>query len=591
MLASAGPLAAAMAGMKRALLQAAEATAAEQAKRRSDAEAWDSLRAQLANELQRAQHERDDLASRAEAMTRQLESFIRAVRKADGERDAANARAIAAETHGAEVIARAQADVEAARSAVDGAVAETRAASEALQRDREVAWARERETLTQLAADARRKLEDIDAVNAEATALLQQRHDALVQQMAGLVESSRRLDAELQLQRGRVAELEAAHPLAIGELKSAHAVQLADALADLLQKHDVAVLAEVQAREAAERRAAASQSELEARERSTSELRAKVAALEAVLSEAQAFNQHAVLENAEHIAVIRADCEAKVELVHREASRDIERANEGLESIMAVRAHLSLPRGASTPLTRPPLRFLQNAVNSVAEAQHALQDFKDKFASEVEKARAAFEVQKAELLAHFETEKQAIAAQATVIANRHIDSAEEDFKRRLASKEDELSRSRENLENVSKAFRSECEKVTALEAELYAIESRQRASVRKGIFGTASASAEPATGSSSGAGALPISPTAAVPVAGAASPPPVASAISPVRAPASRFFGGLTFGGIAAVSAAATAKAATAAAVTASLSGPSASADAAAPVPAVATEATAGASV
>ena len=41
---------------------------------------------------------------------------------------------------------------------------------------------------------------------------------------------------------------------------------------------------------------------------------------------------------------------------------------------------------------------------------------------------------------------------------------------------------RENLENVSKAFRSECEKVTAMEQELHEMQAKHRASLRKQVF-------------------------------------------------------------------------------------------------------------
>jgi ABC-type sugar transport system ATPase subunit len=56
--------------------------------------------------------------------------------RAEADRDAFGLRAVTAELNASEVLARARADVDAARASVEGAVAETRAASEALQRER-----------------------------------------------------------------------------------------------------------------------------------------------------------------------------------------------------------------------------------------------------------------------------------------------------------------------------------------------------------------------------------------------------------------------------------------------------------------------
>ena len=100
--------------------------------------------------------------------------------------------------------------------------------------------------------------------------------------------------------------------------------------------------------EAAGRRAAASEAECSALQRTQGELRAKVTALEAVLHESRAYSERVTAEGQETVLAIRADCDAKIQMVHREAGREVERAQEALESTT------------------------MNAMRSVSEAQHAL---------------------------------------------------------------------------------------------------------------------------------------------------------------------------------------------------------------------------
>ena len=100
-------------------------------------------------------------------------------------------------------------------------------------------------------------------------------------------------------------------------------------------------------------------------------------------------------------------------------------------------------------------------------------------------------------------------AEAQRLAHVHMDEMEEDHRKRFAAKEDELMRMRDNLENVSKAFRSECEKVTAMEQELHEMQSKHRASLRKQVF--SSTTTKVSTGEVDDA-------TASVPVPTSASP-------------------------------------------------------------------------
>ena len=65
--------------------------------------------------------------------------------------------------------------------------------------------------------------------------------------------------------------------------------------------------------------------------------------------------------------------------------------------------------------------------------------------------------------------------------------AEEAERERLAAAEADVVRVRENLESVSRAFKSEVDKVTALEAQVLELESRVRQAQRRNVFAGAGA--------------------------------------------------------------------------------------------------------
>jgi hypothetical protein len=245
----------------------------------------------------------------------------------------------------------------------------------------------------------------------------------------------------------KINELVAANDAKVSGLIAAHATEL-------IQK----VKAEREGKEETERKLVMLQLDFDSNLKLVNDLKAKVMALENVNRESMAYSDKIVKESTEHIAAIRADCDAKIQLVHREAGKEVEQAVAALETTTS------------------------NAIRSVAEAQHALQDFKDNFAKEVEKNRLEFEVKKAEAVAKMKEENLKDLAEAQRLAHVHMDEMEEDQRKRLAAKDDELLRMRENLENVSKAFRSECEKVTAMEQELHEMQAKHRASLRKQVF-------------------------------------------------------------------------------------------------------------
>jgi hypothetical protein len=474
----------------------------------------DSTKESLAIELEKNAKNVADidalLIEREELMKRvsELEAVLETQR---ADRENAIVRAVTAEIAVKETSQKAQDELKSTRDAYEKSLLEQTLLFENLKNDHTLALAREqlllqsqareRELLQSLArereqlqaqllqqrieleskiAEQKEQMEIAEKSQTTCMTEVQQRCDNLNISLTAMTEGYKRADAELIVLRSKNAEMETKHPLALESLRSEHYLKLREMsianeskinelvaandakVSGLIAAHATELIQKVKAeregKEETERKLVMLQSDFDSNLKLVNDLKAKVMALENVNRESMAYSDKIVKESTEHIAAIRADCDAKIQLVHREAGKEVEQAVAALETTTS------------------------NAIRSVAEAQHALQDFKDNFAKEVEKNRLEFEVKKAEAVAKMKEENLKDLAEAQRLAHVHMDEMEEDQRKRLAAKDDELLRMRENLENVSKAFRSECEKVTAMEQELHEMQAKHRASLRKQVF-------------------------------------------------------------------------------------------------------------
>jgi hypothetical protein len=474
----------------------------------------DSTKESLAIELEKNAKNVADidalLIEREELMKRvsELEAVLETQR---ADRENAIVRAVTAEIAVKETSQKAQDELKSTRDACEKSLLEQTLLFENLKNDHTLALAREqlllqsqareRELLQSLArereqlqaqllqqrieleskiAEQKEQMEVAEKSQTTCMTEVQQRCDNLNISLTAMTEGYKRADAELIVLRSKNAEMETKHPLALESLRSEHYLKLREMsianeskinelvaandakVSGLIAAHATELIQKVKAeregKEETERKLVMLQSDFDSNLKLVNDLKAKVMALENVNRESMAYSDKIVKESTEHIAAIRADCDAKIQLVHREAGKEVEQAVAALETTTS------------------------NAIRSVAEAQHALQDFKDNFAKEVEKNRLEFEVKKAEAVAKMKEENLKDLAEAQRLAHVHMDEMEEDQRKRLAAKDDELLRMRENLENVSKAFRSECEKVTAMEQELHEMQAKHRASLRKQVF-------------------------------------------------------------------------------------------------------------
>jgi len=474
----------------------------------------DSTKESLAIELEKNAKNVADidalLIEREELMKRvsELEAVLETQR---ADRENAIVRAVTAEIAVKETSQKAQDELKSTRDAYEKSLLEQTLLFENLKNDHTLALAREqlllqsqareRELLQSLArereqlqaqllqqrieleskiAEQKEQMEVAEKSQTTCMTEVQQRCDNLNISLTAMTEGYKRADAELIVLRSKNAEMETKHPLALESLRSEHSLKLREMsianeskinelvaandakVSGLIAAHATELIQKVKAeregKEETERKLVMLQLDFDSNLKLVNDLKAKVMALENVNRESMAYSDKIVKESTEHIAAIRADCDAKIQLVHREAGKEVEQAVAALETTTS------------------------NAIRSVAEAQHALQDFKDNFAKEVEKNRLEFEVKKAEAVAKMKEENLKDLAEAQRLAHVHMDEMEEDQRKRLAAKDDELLRMRENLENVSKAFRSECEKVTAMEQELHEMQAKHRASLRKQVF-------------------------------------------------------------------------------------------------------------
>lgn len=474
----------------------------------------DSTKESLAIELEKNAKNVADidalLIEREELMKRvsELEAVLETQR---ADRENAIVRAVTAEIAVKETSQKAQDELKSTRDACEKSLLEQTLLFENLKNDHTLALAREqlllqsqareRELLQSLArereqlqaqllqqrieleskiAEQKEQMEVAEKSQTTCMTEVQQRCDNLNISLTAMTEGYKRADAELIVLRSKNAEMETKHPLALESLRSEHYLKLREMsianeskinelvaandakVSGLIAAHATELIQKVKAeregKEETERKLVMLQLDFDSNLKLVNDLKAKVMALENVNRESMAYSDKIVKESTEHIAAIRADCDAKIQLVHREAGKEVEQAVAALETTTS------------------------NAIRSVAEAQHALQDFKDNFAKEVEKNRLEFEVKKAEAVAKMKEENLKDLAEAQRLAHVHMDEMEEDQRKRLAAKDDELLRMRENLENVSKAFRSECEKVTAMEQELHEMQAKHRASLRKQVF-------------------------------------------------------------------------------------------------------------
>jgi hypothetical protein len=474
----------------------------------------DSTKESLAIELEKNAKNVADidalLIEREELMKRvsELEAVLETQR---ADRENAIVRAVTAEIAVKETSQKAQDELKSTRDDYEKSLLEQTLLFENLKNDHTLALAREqlllqsqareRELLQSLArereqlqaqllqqrieleskiAEQKEQMEVAEKSQTTCMTEVQQRCDNLNISLTAMTEGYKRADAELIVLRSKNAEMETKHPLALESLRSEHSLKLREMsianeskinelvaandakVSGLIAAHATELIQKVKAeregKEETERKLVMLQLDFDSNLKLVNDLKAKVMALENVNRESMAYSDKIVKESTEHIAAIRADCDAKIQLVHREAGKEVEQAVAALETTTS------------------------NAIRSVAEAQHALQDFKDNFAKEVEKNRLEFEVKKAEAVAKMKEENLKDLAEAQRLAHVHMDEMEEDQRKRLAAKDDELLRMRENLENVSKAFRSECEKVTAMEQELHEMQAKHRASLRKQVF-------------------------------------------------------------------------------------------------------------
>jgi len=474
----------------------------------------DSTKESLAIELEKNAKNVADidalLIEREELMKRvsELEAVLETQR---ADRENAIVRAVTAEIAVKETSQKAQDELKSTRDAYEKSLLEQTLLFENLKNDHTLALAREqlllqsqareRELLQSLArereqlqaqllqqrieleskiAEQKEQMEVAEKSQTTCMTEVQQRCDNLNISLTAMTEGYKRADTELIVLRSKNAEMETKHPLALESLRSEHSLKLREMsianeskinelvaandakVSGLIAAHATELIQKVKAeregKEETERKLVMLQLDFDSNLKLVNDLKAKVMALENVNRESMAYSDKIVKESTEHIAAIRADCDAKIQLVHREAGKEVEQAVAALETTTS------------------------NAIRSVAEAQHALQDFKDNFAKEVEKNRLEFEVKKAEAVAKMKEENLKDLAEAQRLAHVHMDEMEEDQRKRLAAKDDELLRMRENLENVSKAFRSECEKVTAMEQELHEMQAKHRASLRKQVF-------------------------------------------------------------------------------------------------------------
>lgn len=501
----------------------------------------DSTKESLATELEKSAKNVADidalLIEREELMKRvsELEAVLETQR---ADRENAIVRAVTAELAVKESSQKAQEELKSTRDACEKSLLEQGLLFENLKNDYKLALAREqlllqsqtreRELLQSLAREReqlqaqllqqrieleskideqKEQMEVAEKSQTSCMAEVQQRCDSLNISLTSMTEGYKRADAELLILRSKNAEMETKHPLALESLRTENSLKLREIsvaneskvnelmaaneakVSGLIAAHATELFQKVKAeregKEETERKLVMLQLDFDSNLKLVTDLKSKVMALESVNRESMAYSDKIVKESTEHIAAIRADCDSKIQLIHREAGKEVEQAVAALETTTS------------------------NAMRSVAEAQHALQDFKDNFAKEVEKNRLEFEVKKAEAVAKMREENLKDLAEAQRLAHVHMDEMEEDHRKRFAAKEDELMRMRDNLENVSKAFRSECEKVTAMEQELHEMQSKHRASLRKQVF--SSTTTKVSTGEVDDA-------TASVPVPTSASP-------------------------------------------------------------------------
>jgi hypothetical protein len=461
------------------------------------------------------------LIEREELMKRvsELEAVLETQRT---DRENAIVRAVTAELAVKETTQKAQEDLKSTKDSCEKSLLEQGVLFENLKNDYKLALAREqlllqsqtreRELLQSLArereqlqaqllqqridleskiAELKDQMEVAEKSQTTCMTEVQQRCDSLNISLTTMTEGYKRADAELLVLRAKTSEMETKHPLALETLRTEHLLKLREIsianetkvnelvaaneakVAGLITANETKVTglitthaaelaqkvkAEREGKEDAERKLVMLQLDFDSNMKLVTDLKSKVMALENVNRESMAYSDKIVKESTEHIATIRADCDAKIQLVHREAGKEVEQAVAALETTTA------------------------NAMRSVAEAQHTLQDYKDNFSKEVEKNRIEFEAKKAEAVAKMKEENLKDLAEAQRLAHVHMDEMEDDHKKRLAAKDDELMRMRDNLENVSKAFRSECEKVTAMEQELHEMQAKHRASLRKQVF-------------------------------------------------------------------------------------------------------------
>lgn len=471
-----GPLGVAMQSMRAALTQAAEAQGKEAAGRQRDKEAWEAMRADLEARLAAAEQRADEEHAHVDALTLQLASTREAARRADAERDKEREAKVAAEAALKEGLARAEGDVEAARNQAAAAIGAVRKQADVdiedaktvaagVLKEREAGWAREREALQKEIAELKAMINQARAAHEEEVARLTGEAQAKEQKLAAAGDGHKKVEGELKDARSRIESLESAHAKAVEESKARHATEVAALMAQAAQASLDADRALQAAKEAGDKRASELQSAIDDRDKLIEQLKVQIATLEASLSDAKQHLEKTIAESQESIALIRTDCDAKVAVVRDEAAAEVEAAHRAVESTTI------------------------NAVRSVAEAQHELQDVQKASAAEIERMRVTFESDKAAILAAAEEAKAKLTSEVKAAAEAHISAVESECETRLADKDDELQRVRDNLETVSKAFRSECEKVVNLESELRQMKSDAAGVKRRNLFGGGSAAA------------------------------------------------------------------------------------------------------